>query len=49
MGDFVSRVGNPLAMGLFIDRHFLFQVQLLCLSLHIEVLSFVDSEWSRGR
>ena len=36
-------------MVLFIDYHFLFEVQLLCLSLHIEVLSFEDSEWSRGR
>ena len=36
-------------MGLFIDCHFLFEVQLLFLSLHIEVLSFEDSEWSRGR
>ena len=35
-------------MGLFIDCRFLFEVQLLCLSLHIEVLSFEDSEWSRG-
>ena len=26
----------------------LFEVQLLCLSLHIEVLSFEDSEWSCG-
>ena len=33
-------------MGLFIDCHFLFQVLLLCLSLHIEVLSFEDSEWT---
>ena len=30
------------------DCHFIFEVQLLCLSLHIEVLSFEDSEWSRG-
>ena len=29
-------------MGFFIDCHFLFEVQLLCLSLHIEVLSFED-------
>ena len=36
-------------MDLFIDSHFLFEVQLLCLSLHIEVLSFEDCEWSRGR
>ena len=35
-------------MGLFINYHFLFEVQLLCLNLHIEVLSFEDSEWSRG-
>ena len=35
-------------MGLFIDCHFLFELQLLCLSLRIEVLSFEDSEWSRG-
>ena len=35
-------------MGLFIDCHFLYEVQLLCLSLHIEVLSFEDSEWSCG-
>ena len=28
--------------------HFLFQVQL-CLSLHIEVLSFEDSEWRPER
>ena len=41
--DFVSHVGIPVAMGLFIDCHFLFEVQLLCLSLHIEVLSFEDS------
>ena len=46
--DFVLRVGIPIAMSLFIDCHFLFEVQL-CLSLHIEVLSFEDSEWSRGR
>ena len=26
----------------------LFEVQLICLSLRIEVLSFEDSEWSRG-
>ena len=32
-------------MGLFTDCHFLFEVQLLCLSLHIEGLSFEDSEW----
>ena len=36
-------------MSLFIDYRFLFEVQLLCSSLHIEVLSFEDSEWSRGR
>ena len=36
-------------MGLFIDCHSLFEIQLLCFSLHIEVLSFEDSEWSRGR
>ena len=35
-------------MGLFIDCHFLFEVQLLCLSLHIQVLSSGDSEWSCG-
>ena len=35
-------------MGLFIDSHFLFEVQLLCLSLDIEVLSLEDSEWSCG-
>ena len=35
-------------MGLFITCHFLFEIQLLCLSLHNEVLSFEDSEWSRG-
>ena len=29
----------PVAMGLFIDCHFLFEVLLLCLSLHVEVLS----------
>ena len=46
--DFISRVGIPVAMGLFIDCHFLFEVQLLCLSMHIEVLSFENSEWSRG-
>ena len=33
-------------MGLSIDCHSLFEVQL-CLSLHIEVLSFEDGEWSR--
>ena len=32
-------------MGLFIDCHFSFEVQLLCLSLHIEVLSCEGSEW----
>ena len=37
----------PVAMGLFNDCHFLFQVKLLWMSLHIEVLSFKDSEWSR--
>ena len=37
------------AMSLFIDCHFLFEVQLLCFSLHVEVLSFEDSELSRGR
>ena len=37
------------SMGLFIDCNFLFDAQLLCLSLHIEVLSFKDSEWRRGR
>ena len=47
--DFVSRVGIPVAMGLFVECHFLFEVQLLCLSLHIEVLSYEDREWSRGR
>ena len=36
-------------MCLFIDCHFLFEVQLLCLSLDIEVLSSEDGEWSRGR
>ena len=36
-------------MGLYFDCQFLFEVQLLCLDLHIEVLSFEDSEWSRGR
>ena len=46
--DFVSRVVIPVAMGLFIDCQFLFQTQLLCLSLHIEILSFEDSERSRG-
>ena len=38
--DFVSYVGILGAMGLFIDCHFLFEVQLLDLSLHIKVLSF---------
>ena len=33
----------------FVDCHSLFEVQLLYLSLRIEVLSFEDSEWSRGR
>ena len=46
---FVSRVSIPVPMVLYIDCHFLFEVQLLCLSLHIEVLSFEDSEWSHGR
>ena len=32
-----------------IDCHFLFEVQLLCLSLIVELLPFEDSEWSRGR
>ena len=45
---FVSHIGIPVAMCLFIDCHFLFEVQLLCISLHIEVLSFEDSEWSHG-
>ena len=36
------------AMGLFIDCHFLFKGQSLCLSLHNEILSFEGSEWSRG-
>ena len=27
--------------------HFLFEIQLLCVRLHIQVLSFVDSVWSR--
>ena len=36
-------------MNLLIYCHFLFEVNLLCLSLHIEVLSFEDSELSRGR
>ena len=36
-------------MCLFINCHFLFEDQLLCLSLHVEVLSFEDSECSRGR
>ena len=43
------RVGILLAMGLFIDCHFLFEVQLLCLGLHIEDLSLKDTEWSRER
>ena len=30
-------------MGLFNNCHFLFEVELLCLSLHMEVLSFEDS------
>ena len=47
--DFVSRVGIPVAVGLFIHCHFLLEVQLLCLSLQIELLTFEDSEWSRGR
>ena len=34
----------PVAVGLFIDCHFLFEVKLLCLSLHIEVLSFEHCE-----
>ena len=42
--DFVSRVVIPIAMGLFIDCNFLFEVQLLCLSLHVEFLSFEDSK-----
>ena len=46
---FVSHVGTPVATGLFIDCHFLFEVQLLCLCLHTELLSSEDSEWSRGR
>ena len=35
--DYVSGVGIPVAMGLFIDCNFLFKVQLLCLNLHDEV------------
>ena len=46
--DFISRVATPVAMGLFIDCHFLFKFQFLCLSLQIEVFSFKNSEWSRG-
>ena len=33
----------------FILIAFLFEVQLLCLSLHIGILLFEDSAWSRGR
>ena len=49
--DFVSRIGIPVpvAMGLFINCYFLFEVQLLCLNLNVDVLTFEDSEWSRGR
>ena len=36
-------------MGLLINCYFQFEVQLFCLSLDIEVLSFEDSEWSCGR
>ena len=36
-------------MGLFVDCHFLFEVQLLCLSIHFEVLPIKNSEWSSGR
>ena len=36
-------------MGLFIDCHLLFEVQFFRLSLHIELLSFKDSELGRGR
>ena len=35
-------------MGFFIDCHFLFEGQLLHLSLHIEVLLLEGSEWNRG-
>ena len=36
-------------MGLFIDCNFLFEVQLLRLSLHIAILLFKGSEWGCGR
>ena len=35
------RYGITVAMDLFIDCHFLFEVQLLCLSLHIRKTFFV--------
>ena len=47
--DFVSHVGIPVSKGLFIDCHFSFEIQLLSLNLHIEGLSFEESERSRGR
>ena len=34
--DFVSRVGIAVAMDLLIDSDFLFEIQLMSLSLHIE-------------
>ena len=36
-------------MCLFIDYYFLFEAQLLCLSLHTKVLSIENSKWSRAR
>ena len=38
-----------MTMGLFNDCHFLFEIQLMYLSLNIEVLALEESEWSRGR
>ena len=35
-------------MGLFIYCRFVLEAQLFCLSLNIAVLTFEDSEWSRG-
>ena len=46
---FFSRLGIPVTIGLFIDCRSLFEVKLLCFTLHIEVLSFEDSEWSCAR
>ena len=40
----LGRTLMMMMIGLFIDCHFLFENQLLCLSFQNEVLSFSDSE-----